>query len=42
VTWNSEITETIRRTMDAHQVVPHATLEQILAADAWARREAAF
>ena len=36
-----QITETVRRTMDAHQVVAHPTLEQILAADAWARREAA-
>ena len=36
-----QITETVRRTMDAHQVVSHPTLEQILEADAWARREAA-
>ena len=36
-----QITETVSRTMDAHQVVAHPTLEQILAADAWARREAA-
>jgi len=36
-----QITETVRRTMDAHQVVPHPTLDQILAADAWAREEAA-
>jgi 1-deoxy-D-xylulose-5-phosphate reductoisomerase len=35
-----QITETVRRTMDAHQVVAHPTLEQILAADAWARQEA--
>jgi len=34
------ITETVRRTMDAHQVVAHPTLDQILEADAWARREA--
>jgi len=27
--------------MDAHQTVVHPTLEQILAADAWARRSAA-
>jgi hypothetical protein len=27
--------------MEHHQVVPHATLEQILEADAWARAEAA-
>jgi 1-deoxy-D-xylulose-5-phosphate reductoisomerase len=36
-----QITELVRRTMDAHQVVSHPTLEQILAADAWARRTAA-
>ena len=36
-----QITETVRRTMDAHKVVLHPTLEQILEADAWARREAA-
>ena len=36
-----QITETVRRTMDAHQVVVQPTLEQILAADAWARRAAA-
>ncbi len=35
-----QITETVRRTMDAHRVVEHPTLEQILAADAWARSEA--
>ena len=35
------ITETVRRTMHAHRVVEHPTLEQILAADAWARQEAA-
>jgi 1-deoxy-D-xylulose-5-phosphate reductoisomerase len=35
-----QITETVRRTMDRHQVVPHPALEQILEADAWARREA--
>src|SRR6201996_3031512 len=35
-----QITEVVRRTMQAHQIVPHATLEQILAADAWARQEA--
>jgi 1-deoxy-D-xylulose-5-phosphate reductoisomerase len=33
-----QITETVRRTMAAHQVVPHPTLEQILEADNWARR----
>jgi 1-deoxy-D-xylulose-5-phosphate reductoisomerase len=36
-----QITETVRRTMETHQVVAHPTLEQILEADAWARREAA-
>ena len=35
------ITETVRRVMDAHVVEAHPTLEQILAADAWARRKAA-
>ena len=36
-----QITEIVRRTMNAHKVVLHPTLEQILEADAWARREAA-
>ena len=36
-----QITETVRRVMDAHQTVLHPTLEQILTADAWARQEAA-
>jgi 1-deoxy-D-xylulose-5-phosphate reductoisomerase len=36
-----QITETVRRTMDAHKVVSHPTLEQISEADAWARHEAA-
>ena len=35
-----QITEMVRRTMEAHQILPHATLEQILAADAWARQDA--
>jgi 1-deoxy-D-xylulose-5-phosphate reductoisomerase len=35
-----QITETVRRTMERHRVVPHATLDQILEADAWARTEA--
>ena len=35
-----QITETVRRIMDAHQVVEHPTLEQILAADAWSRSAA--
>jgi 1-deoxy-D-xylulose-5-phosphate reductoisomerase len=36
-----QITETVRRTMDTHKTVAHPTLDQILEADAWARREAA-
>ena len=36
-----QITSLVSRVMDAHQVVSHPTLEQILAADAWARTEAA-
>ena len=36
-----EITETVRRVMDAHVVEAHPTLERILAADAWARQKAA-
>jgi 1-deoxy-D-xylulose-5-phosphate reductoisomerase len=36
-----QITETVRRVMAAHQPAPHPSLDQILAADAWARREAA-
>jgi len=36
-----QITETVRRTMDAHQVVAHPTLDQILQADTWARQAAA-
>jgi len=36
-----EITETVRKTMDRHRVVAHPTLEQILEADAWARKAAA-
>ncbi|MDR3457014.1 MAG: 1-deoxy-D-xylulose-5-phosphate reductoisomerase [Verrucomicrobiae bacterium] len=35
-----QITEVVRRTMDAHKTVAHPTLDQILEADAWARREA--
>ena len=35
-----QITETVRRTMAAHKIVSHPTLEQILEADAWARSEA--
>ena len=36
-----QITATVRRVMDAHQVVEHPTLEKILEADAWARKNAA-
>ena len=36
-----QITLMVARVMDAHKVVSHPTLEQILAADAWARIEAA-
>jgi 1-deoxy-D-xylulose-5-phosphate reductoisomerase len=35
-----QITELVRRTMDAHKVVSHPTLEQILVADNWARTAA--
>jgi 1-deoxy-D-xylulose-5-phosphate reductoisomerase len=35
-----QITDTVRRTMEAHRVVMHPTLDQILAADAWAREAA--
>jgi 1-deoxy-D-xylulose-5-phosphate reductoisomerase len=35
-----QITESVRRTMDAHKVIAHPTLDQILEADAWARRHA--
>jgi 1-deoxy-D-xylulose-5-phosphate reductoisomerase len=35
-----QITETVRSTMDAHKVVSHPALEQILEADAWARKKA--
>ncbi len=34
------ITGLVRRTMEAHQVVEHPSLERILEADAWARRAA--
>ena len=33
-----QITEIVRRTMDAHEIVSHPTLEQILEADSWARK----
>jgi 1-deoxy-D-xylulose-5-phosphate reductoisomerase len=35
-----QITEIVGRTMERHELVAHPTLEQILAADAWARSEA--
>jgi 1-deoxy-D-xylulose-5-phosphate reductoisomerase len=35
-----QITETVRRTMDAHKIVSYPTLEQILEADSWARHTA--
>ena len=34
------ITQTVARTMNCHQIAPHPTLEEILAADQWARKEA--
>jgi 1-deoxy-D-xylulose-5-phosphate reductoisomerase len=37
-----QITELVRRTMDAHKTVSHPTLEQILEADHWARKAAAI
>jgi len=36
-----QIPEIVRRAMERHQVVSHPTLEQLLAADAWARQEVA-
>jgi 1-deoxy-D-xylulose-5-phosphate reductoisomerase len=36
-----QITETVRRTMERHQLVAHPTLPEILEADAWARRTSA-
>ena len=36
-----QITEMVRCTMDAHETISQPTLEQILEADAWARRTAA-
>jgi len=36
-----QITELVQRAMNAHKVVSHPTLEQILAADLWARKAAA-
>jgi len=37
----TDISATVARVMDRHAVVAHPTLDQVLAADAWARREAA-
>ena len=37
-----QITEAVRLVMDAHKIMSHPGLEQILEADAWARREAAY
>jgi 1-deoxy-D-xylulose-5-phosphate reductoisomerase len=36
-----QITKAVQRVMDAHKIVLHPALEQILEADAWARQEAA-
>ena len=36
-----KITETVARTMEAHQLVAHPSLEEILSADDWARSAAA-
>ncbi|HSU56616.1 MAG TPA: 1-deoxy-D-xylulose-5-phosphate reductoisomerase [Candidatus Dormibacteraeota bacterium] len=36
----ADIPHVVRRTMEKHAVVEHATLPQILEADAWARKEA--
>ena len=35
-----QIAENVRRTMDRHQIDRHPTLDQILSADVWARKEA--
>jgi 1-deoxy-D-xylulose-5-phosphate reductoisomerase len=37
----TDISAMVQRTMDAHVVVENPTLEQVLEADGWARREAA-
>src|SRR5512136_536884 len=36
-----DISTVVRRTMDRHHLVAHPTLEQIIAADTWARSDAA-
>lgn len=33
-----QISDTVARVMDSHQTLPHPTLDQIVEADAWARR----
>jgi 1-deoxy-D-xylulose-5-phosphate reductoisomerase len=38
----ADIAQAVARTMDRHRVVEHPTLEQILAADDWARKEVVF
>jgi 1-deoxy-D-xylulose-5-phosphate reductoisomerase len=35
-----EITQTVQRTMDGHKIVEHPSLDEILAADTWARQHA--
>jgi 1-deoxy-D-xylulose-5-phosphate reductoisomerase len=35
-----QISETVARTIKQHRLIPHPTLDQIIEADAWARREA--
>jgi 1-deoxy-D-xylulose-5-phosphate reductoisomerase len=35
-----QISDTVRRVLERHQVVPYPTLEQVFAADTWARNEA--
>src|SRR5688572_10439728 len=35
-----QVSDTVARTMDRHEVTEHPTLKEILAADAWAREEA--
>jgi 1-deoxy-D-xylulose-5-phosphate reductoisomerase len=37
-----QISEWVSRVMDRHAVVAHPRLEQILEADAWARKEASY
>jgi 1-deoxy-D-xylulose-5-phosphate reductoisomerase len=36
----TQISETVANVMGKHQIVAHPVLDQILAADAWARSEA--